>query len=75
MKRIKHLKGITMTTRVALAVMSYESGQKQLYKTFTAMTDGQLLAALEMGRIRDHSVKGVDLGQDEEDDEGTERDT
>jgi hypothetical protein len=48
---------------------------EHLYKTLTGMTDGQLLAALKTGRTRDHAVKGVDLGQDEEDDEGTERDT
>jgi hypothetical protein len=64
-----------MIAKAALSVMSYESEQKHCYKTLAAMTDGQLLAALEAGNIRDHAVKGVDLGQDEEDDEGMERDT
>jgi hypothetical protein len=43
-KRFKH--AVT-----ALSVMSYESGQKHFYKTLAAMTDGQLLAALEAGSI------------------------
>jgi hypothetical protein len=41
-KRFKH--AVT-----ALSVMSYESGQKHFYKTLAAMTDRQLLAALEAG--------------------------
>jgi type IV secretory pathway VirB10-like protein len=43
-KRFKH--AVT-----ALTVMSYETGQKHFYKTLAAMTDGQLLAALEAGSI------------------------
>jgi hypothetical protein len=33
------------------AVMSYETGQKNIYRTLAAMTEGQLLAALEAGSI------------------------
>jgi hypothetical protein len=63
LKRIKHLKEMTMRAEAAragkrfkhavtaLSVMSYESGQKHFYKTLAAMTDGQLLAALEAGSI------------------------
>jgi hypothetical protein len=52
LKRIKHLKEMTMIAEAALSVMSYESGQKHFYKTLAAMTDGQLLAALEAGSMK-----------------------
>jgi hypothetical protein len=63
LKRIKHLKELTMRAEsaragkrfkhavTALSVMSYETGQKNFYRTLAAMTDGQLLAALEAGSI------------------------
>jgi hypothetical protein len=73
MKRIKQLKGMTMTTSGTLSMRSCESGQKHLYKTLTGMTDGELLAELETGRTRDHAVKRVDRVQDEVDYEGTEQ--
>jgi hypothetical protein len=69
-KRIKHLKEMTMRAEaaragkrfkhavMALSVMSYESGQKHLYKTLAAMTDGQLLAALAAGSI-ELSISGA----------------
>jgi hypothetical protein len=43
-KRFKH--AVT-----ALSVMSYETGQKNLYRSLAAMTDGQLLAALAAGSV------------------------
>jgi hypothetical protein len=42
----------------ALSVMSYETGQKNFYRTLAAMTDGQLLAALEAGSI-ELSISGA----------------
>jgi hypothetical protein len=63
LKRIRHLKEMTMRAEAAragkrfkhavtaLSVMSYETGQKNIYRTLAAMTDGQLLAALEAGSI------------------------
>jgi hypothetical protein len=63
LKQIKHLKEMTMRAEAAragkrfkhavtaLSVMSYETGQKHFYRTLAAMTDGQLLAALEAGSI------------------------
>jgi hypothetical protein len=39
-------------------MMSYESGQKHLYKSLAAMTDGQLLAALEAGSL-ELSISGA----------------
>jgi hypothetical protein len=63
LKPIKHLKEMTMRAEAAragkrfkhavtaLSVMSYETGQKHFYRTLAAMTDGQLLAALEAGSI------------------------
>jgi hypothetical protein len=50
-KRFKH--AVT-----ALSVMSYETGQKNLYRTLAAMTDGQLLAALEAGSV-ELSINGA----------------
>jgi type IV secretory pathway VirB10-like protein len=50
-KRFKH--AVT-----ALSVMSYETGQKHFYKTLAAMTDGQLLIALEAGSI-ELSISGA----------------
>jgi hypothetical protein len=38
--------------------MSYETGQKHFYRTLAAMTDGQLLAALEAGSI-ELSISGA----------------
>jgi hypothetical protein len=70
LKRIKHLKEITMRAEAAragkrfkhavtaLSVMSYETGQKHFYKTLAAMTYGQLLAALEAGSI-ELSISGA----------------
>jgi hypothetical protein len=52
LKWIKHLKEVAMTAEDALSVMSYKSGQKHLHKTLAAMTDGQLLATLETGRMK-----------------------
>jgi hypothetical protein len=63
LKRIKHLKEMTMRLEAAragkrfkhavtaLSLMSYETGQKHFYRTLAAMTDGQLIAALEAGSI------------------------
>jgi hypothetical protein len=63
LKRIRHLKEMTMRAEAAragkrfkhevtaLSVMSYETGQKNLYKTLVAMTDGQLLSALAAGSV------------------------
>jgi hypothetical protein len=42
----------------ALSVMSYETGQKNLYKTLAAMTDGQLLSALAAGSV-ELSINGT----------------
>ncbi len=50
-KRFKH--AVT-----ALSVMSYKTGQKHFYRTLAAMTDGQLLAALEAGSI-ELSISGA----------------
>jgi hypothetical protein len=50
-KRFKH--AVT-----ALSVMSYETGQKNLYRTLAAMTDGQLLAALAAGSV-ELSINGA----------------
>jgi hypothetical protein len=36
---------------MALSVLSYETRQKNIYRTLAAMTDGQLLATLEAGSI------------------------
>jgi hypothetical protein len=70
LKRIKHLKELTMRAEAAragkrfkhavtaLSVMSYETGQKNFYRTLAAMTDGQLLAALEAGSI-ELSISGA----------------
>jgi hypothetical protein len=70
LKRIKHLNEMTMRAEAAragkrfkhavtaLSVMSYEMGQKQFYGTLAAMTDGQLLAALEAGSI-ELSISGA----------------
>jgi hypothetical protein len=70
LKRIKHLKEMTMRAEAAragkrfkhavtaLSVMSYETGQKHFYRTLAAMTDGQLLAALEAGSI-ELSISGA----------------
>jgi hypothetical protein len=70
LKRIKHLKEITMRAEAAragkrfkhavtaLSVMSYESGQKHFCKTLAAMTDGQLLAALQAGSL-ELSISGA----------------
>jgi hypothetical protein len=41
-----------------LSVMSYETGQKNFYRTLADMTDGQLLAALEAGSI-ELSISGA----------------
>jgi hypothetical protein len=63
LKRIKHLRELTMRAEAAragkrfkhavtaLSVMSYETGQEKFYRTLAAMTDRQLLAALEAGSI------------------------
>jgi hypothetical protein len=70
LKRIRHLKEMTMRVEAAsagkrfkhavtaLSVMSYETGQKNLYMTLAAMTDGQLLAALEAGSV-ELSINGA----------------
>jgi hypothetical protein len=70
LKQIKHLKELTMSAEAAragkrfkhavtaLSVMSYETGQKNFYRTLAAMTDGQLLAALEVGSI-ELSISGT----------------
>jgi hypothetical protein len=70
LKRIKHLKEMTMRAEAAragkrfkhavtaLSVMSYETGQKHFYRTLAAMMDGQLLAALEAGSI-ELSIRGA----------------
>jgi hypothetical protein len=70
LKRIRHLKEMTMRAEAAragkrfkhvvtaLSVMSYEMGQKNLYRTLAAMTDGQLLAALEAGSV-ELSINGA----------------
>jgi hypothetical protein len=70
LKWIKHLKEMTMRAEAAragkrfkhavtaLSVMSYELGQRHFYKTLAAMTDGQLLAALEAGSI-ELSISGA----------------
>jgi hypothetical protein len=73
LKRIKQLKEITMRAEAAragkrfkhaevqaLSVMSYETGQKHFDRTLAAMTDGQLLAALEAGSI-DFSISRASL--------------
>jgi hypothetical protein len=70
LKRIKHLKEMTMRAEaaragkrfkhavMALSVMSYETGQKNLYRTLAAMTDGQLLLALAAGSV-ELSINGA----------------
>jgi hypothetical protein len=70
LKRIKHLKELTMRAEAAragkrfkhavtaLSVMNYETGQNNFYRTLAAMTDGQLLAALEAGSI-ELSISGA----------------
>jgi hypothetical protein len=70
LKRIKHLKELTMRAEaaragkrfkhavMALSVMSYETGQNFFYRTLAAMTDGQLLASLEAGSI-ELSISGA----------------
>jgi hypothetical protein len=70
LKRINHLKEKTMRAEAAragkrfkhavtaLSVMSYETGQNHFYKTLAAMTDGQLLAALEACSI-ELSIRGI----------------
>jgi hypothetical protein len=70
LKQIKHLKEMTMRAEAAragkrfkhavtaLSVMSYETGQKNLYRTLAAMTDGQLLSALAEGSI-ELSINGA----------------
>jgi hypothetical protein len=70
LKRIKHLRELTMRSEAArarkkfkqavtaLSVMSYETGQNNLYRTLVDMTDGQLLAALEAGSI-ELSISGA----------------
>jgi hypothetical protein len=70
LKRIRHLKEMTMRAEAAragkrfkhavtaLSVMSYETGQKNLYRTLAAMTDGQLLAALAAGSV-ELSINGA----------------
>jgi hypothetical protein len=69
-KRIRHLKEMTMRAEAAragkrfkhavtaLSVMSYETGQKDLYRTLAAMTDGQLLDALAAGSV-ELSISGA----------------
>jgi hypothetical protein len=63
LKRIKHLTERVLRAEAAragkrfkhavtaLSVMSYEARQKDFCKSFSAMTDEQLLAALEAGRL------------------------
>jgi hypothetical protein len=70
LKRIRHLKEMSIRAEAAragkrfkhavtaLSVMSYETGQKNLYRTLAAMTDGQLLAALEAGS-QELSINGA----------------
>jgi hypothetical protein len=70
LKKIRHLKEMTMRAEAAragkrfkhavtaLSVMSYKMGQKNLYRTLAAMTDGQLLAALEAGSV-ELSINGA----------------
>jgi hypothetical protein len=70
LKRIKHLKELTMRAEAvrawkrfkhavtALSVMSYKTGQKNFLRTLAAMTDGHLLAALEAGSI-ELSISGA----------------
>jgi hypothetical protein len=70
LKRIRHLKEMTMRAEAAragkrfkhavtaLSVMSYETGQKNLYRTLAAMTDGQFLAALAAGSV-ELSINGA----------------
>jgi transcriptional regulator with XRE-family HTH domain len=64
LKRIRHLKKMTMRAMAAragrrfkhavtaLSVISYEAGQKNLYRTLAAMTDVELLAALAAGSFK-----------------------
>jgi hypothetical protein len=52
-KRFKHV--VT-----SLSVMSYETGQKNLYRTLAAMTDRELLAALAADRV-ELSLNGATL--------------
>jgi hypothetical protein len=70
LKGIRHLKEMTIRAKaaragkrfkhvvMALSVMSYETGQKNLYRTLAAMTDGQLLAALAAGSV-ELSINGA----------------
>jgi hypothetical protein len=70
LKRIRHLKEMTMRAEAAragkrfkhavtaLSVMSYETGQKNLYRTLAPMTDGQLLSALAAGSV-ELSINGA----------------
>jgi hypothetical protein len=70
LKRIWHLKEMTMRAEAARAgkrlkhavtalfVMSYETGQKNLYRTLAPMTDRQLLTALAAGSV-ELSINGA----------------
>jgi hypothetical protein len=70
LKQIRHLKEMTMRAEAAragkrfkhavtaLSVMSYETGQKNLYRTLASMTDGQLLVALA-ARSVELSINGA----------------
>jgi hypothetical protein len=53
-----HVRRVIGTAVTALSVMSYKMGQKNFYRTLAAMTDGQLLAALEAGSI-ELSISGA----------------
>jgi hypothetical protein len=74
LKRIKHLKEMTMRAEAAragkrfkhavtaLSVISYEAGQRNLYRSLAAMTDLELLAALAAGNF-ELSLEGSTLRQ------------
>jgi hypothetical protein len=63
LKRIKHLKEMTMRDEAAragkrfkhvvtaLSVIGYEAGQRKLYRSLASMTDVELLSALAAGNI------------------------
>jgi hypothetical protein len=70
LKRIKHLKEMTMRAEAArarfkhavtaLSVISYEAGQRNLYRSLASMTDVELLAALAEGNF-ELSLEGSTL--------------
>jgi hypothetical protein len=63
LKRIKHLKEMTIRAEAAragkrfkhavtaLSMIGYEAGQRNLYRRLASMTDGELLAALAAGNF------------------------